>query len=72
MDESVKGKFKLILRGDLKYTSNNLAANMLISRLKKKMASDPDSFETCIQEIDSFAAKYPGVAKSDYANIMAL
>lgn len=72
MDENIKMKFKQILDGQIRYTSPNLAINMLISRLQKKYINDPGCFEACVQEFDAFAEKYPGVIKSDYANILAL
>ncbi|MCR4651518.1 MAG: hypothetical protein K5662_07150 [Lachnospiraceae bacterium] len=72
MDANIKGKFKQILEGKVKYTSGNLAVNMLISRLQKKIAADPGSFDACIQEIDAFAAKYPSIVQTDYAKILAL
>ena len=72
MDANIKVKFKQILEGKLKYTSQNLAINMLISRMQKKLSEDPGSFEACIAEIDTFAAKYPNVVKNDFANILSL
>ena len=72
MDANVKLKFKEILEGKIKYTSQNLAVNIMVTRLQKKMKDNPNSFEACIQEVDAFAAKYPNVIKADFANIMAL
>ena len=72
MDAVVQGKIEKILRGELKYTSSNLAFNMLISKMQKKLQLDPGSMEACMRELDEFLAKYPIVAKVDLANIAAL
>ena len=37
MDAAVQEKVKKILRGELRYTSTNLAFNMLISKMKKRV-----------------------------------
>ena len=72
MDASVQGKIEKILKKELKYTSTNLAFNMMISKMQKKVASDPDAMGSCMKEMDEFLAKYPIVAKVDLANIAAL
>lgn len=72
MDANTQAKVEKILKGELKYTSTNLALNMMISKLKKKLAADPDSMEMCMKEMDEFLAKYPIVSKVDLANIAAL
>ena len=45
---------------------------MLISKMQKKVESDPDAMGSCMKEMDEFLAKYPIVAKVDLANIAAL
>ena len=72
MDAAVQEKVEKIFRGELKYTSSNLAFNMLITKLQKKLKSDPESMEACRKEMDAFLSKYPIVAKVDLANIAAL
>ena len=72
MDAAVQEKVEKILKGELKYTSSNLAFNMQITKLQKKLKSDPGSMEACRKEMDAFLAKYPIVAKVDLANIAAL
>ena len=72
MDASVQEKVKKILRGELRYTSTNLAFNMLISKMQKRLKADPGSMESCMKEMDEFLAKYPIVAKVDLANIAVL
>jgi hypothetical protein len=72
MEASVKEKMEKIFRGELSYSSSNLAFNMLISKSKKKLAEDPECMDTCIRELELFLAKYPIVAKVDLANIAAL
>ena len=72
MDVNVQEKVKSILRGELRYTSSNLAFNMLISKMQKKLKADPQSMDACMKEMDEFLAKYPIVAKVDLANIAAL
>lgn len=72
MDAAALENVKKILRGELRYTSSNLALNMLISKMQKKLQADPQSMESCMKEMDAFIAKYPIVAKVDLANIAAL
>ncbi len=72
MDTKIRTKMEDILSGRLKYTSSNLAFNMLISKMQKKVKADPGSIDVCIGEIDDFVTKYPIVAKVDFINIAAL
>ncbi len=72
MDPNVREKMEKILRGELRYTSANLAFNMLISKMQKRVQSDPASLNACINEIELFLKKYTIVAKVDMANIAAL
>ncbi len=72
MEALAQEKMEKLLRGEVKYTSSNLALNMLISKMQKRLQSDPQSMETCIKEMDEFMSKYPIVAKVDFANIVAL
>ena len=72
MDPTVREKMEKIMKGELRYTSANLAFNMLISKMQKRVQSDPDSLNTCINEIELFLNKYTIVAKVDLANIAAL
>lgn len=72
MDAAVQEKVKNILRGELRYTSTNLAFNMLISKMKKRVKEDPASMDACMKETEAFLSKYPIVAKVDLANIAAL
>ena len=72
MDAIAREKLQNILRGELRYTSTNLAFNMLISKMQKRLQSDPQSLEACMKEMDEFLSKYPIVAKVDLANIAAL
>ena len=72
MDANTQAKVEKIFKGELKYTSTNLALNMMISKMQKKLSADPQSMEECMKEMDEFLAKYPIVAKVDLANIAAL
>ncbi|MBR3524954.1 MAG: hypothetical protein IKO11_03820 [Lachnospiraceae bacterium] len=72
MEANIRGKLEKILRGELKYTSMNLAFNMLITKLKKKVQADPGSMDACMKEMEEFLSKYTIVAKVDLANIAAL
>lgn len=72
MDVAVQEKLKKILRGELRYTSTNLAFNMMISKLQKKIQADPGNMDACMSEMEEFFAKYRIVAKVDLANIAAL
>ena len=72
MEALAQEKIEKLLRGEVKYTSSNLALNMLISKMQKRLQSDSQSMEACIKEMDEFMSKYPIVAKVDLANIVAL
>jgi hypothetical protein len=72
MDAAVQEKIEKVLKRELKYTSTNLAFNMLISKMQKRLQSDPSSMEACMKEMEEFLSKYPIVAKVDLANIAAL
>ncbi len=72
MNEIVYEKIQKILLGELRYTSSNLALNMLISKMQKKVLDNPDSMESCMNEIKEFAARSPIIAKVDFANIAKL
>lgn len=72
MDGFVQENIRRILRGELRYTSTNLAFNMMISKMQKRIKEDPSCIEACLSEMDEFLAKYPIVAKVDLANIAAL
>ena len=72
MEANAQAKMEKILKGELKYTSSNLAFNMMISKMQKKVAQDANNMSACLEEMDEFLAKYPIVAKVDLANIAAL
>ena len=72
MDVNAQAKLEKILKGELKYSSSNLAFNMMISKMQKKMQQDPENLAACMSEMEEFLAKYPIVAKVDLANIAAL
>ncbi len=72
MDPAVREKVMRILKGELKYTSTNLAFNMLISKMQKRLQADMGSMDACMKEMDAFLSRYPIVAKVDLANIALL
>ena len=72
MDANAQAKVEKILKGELKYSSTNLAFNMLITKMKKRVQQDPETLGDCMKEMEDFLAKYPIVAKVDLANIAAL
>ena len=72
MDAAVSEKIKKLLRRELRYTSTNLAFNMMISKMQKKLDADPAAMDDCMKEMEMFLGKYPIVAKVDLANITAL
>ena len=72
MDAAVSEKIKKLLRRELRYTSTNLAFNMMISKMQKKLDADPAAMGDCMKEMEMFLGKYPIVAKVDLANIAAL
>ena len=72
MDTVVQEKLELILKGKLSFTSGNLAFNMLINRLKRKVSENPDCISDCIRDINEFGTKYPKVVAIDFAIIASL
>ena len=72
MDANVSKKVEMILKGELKYTSTNLAFNMMITKMRKKIEADPSNVDGCMKEMEEFLSRYPIVAKVDLANIAAL
>lgn len=72
MESNARAKLEKILKGELKYTSSNLAFNMMIAKMQKKIRQDEEDMDSCMKEMDEFFAKYPIVAKVDLANIAAL
>ena len=72
MDVNLENNLKLMLLGRLKYTSDNLAFNMLIRKLQRKAEENPESIDSCVKEIDIFAQKYSKVVATDLARIAAL
>ena len=66
MEALAQEKVEKLLRGEIKYTSSNLALNMLISKMQKRIQADPANMESCIKEMDEFLSKYPIVAKVDH------
>ena len=72
MDAVVREKIEKILYGELRYTSANLAFNIMISKMQKRLKANSVDMETCMKEMEEFLAKYPIVAKVDLANIAAL
>ena len=72
MDAIVQDKVVKVLKGELRYSSSNLAFNMLISKMQKKLKADAGSLDACMAEMEEFLKKYPIVAKVDLANIAAL
>ena len=72
MAPNVQTKLEQLLRGELKYTSDNLGLNMLITRLQKKVAEDSDCMGECVHELEEFAGKYPTLVSADFDKIAAL
>ena len=72
METNVQEKLQLVLQGKLSFTSGNLAFNMLINKLKRKVSENPDCINDCIREIDELGSKYPKVVATDFAVIAGL
>ncbi len=72
MEAVVQEKVERILKCELKYSSSNPAFNMLITKMQKRLKSDPEAMEPCLKELEAFLKKYPIVAKVDLANIAEL
>ncbi len=71
-EDIVRENLRKILTGELKYSSSNVAFNIMISKLRKRLQKNPDCMEECLKEINDFMEKYPIVAKVDLASIAAL
>ncbi len=72
MESEIRTNMEKILTGKLTYKSQNLAFNMMISRMQMKLKSEPGNFDLCMNELDEFAAKYPSVIQVDYDRIACL
>ena len=72
MSPEVLTKFQEILKGNIKYTSGNLGLNMLISRLQRRVTTDPKTMESCLKEVDEFAARFANVMGDDFDKIAKL
>ena len=72
MDANIENKLKQIIQGQLRYTSDNLAFNMLIKKQQRKYDDDPGCIALCIDEIETFASKYAKIVATDFAKIEAL
>jgi len=72
MDSNVKVNLQRLLEGQINYSSGNLAFNMLINRLKRRVIEDSGSMDACIKEIENFGVKYPKVAAADFSAIASL
>ena len=72
MEINVEEKIRLILQGKLSFTSGNLAFNLLINKLKRKVNENPGCIADCIREIEEFGSKYPKVVATDFAVIASL
>ena len=72
MDSVIADKLKLVLQGHARYSSENLAFNLLIKKLQRKIEADPGCVDACLKEIDEFALKYEKIVATDFAKISAL
>lgn len=72
MAPEVRKNFELLLKGELQYTSPNFGFNMLIGKLQKRVANNPKSMESCIDEADRFASKYQRMARDEFSKIANL
>ncbi|MCR5482530.1 MAG: hypothetical protein K6F52_07015 [Clostridia bacterium] len=66
MPKQALDKFCRIIRGELSYTSSNLAVNLLLSRLTKQYKQDPSSMDSCIEQLNEFAKKYAAFMEKEY------
>lgn len=67
MPKQALDKFCRIIKGELTYTSANLAVNLLLSRLTKQYKSDPTCMDNCIEQLNEFAQKYAAFMDKEYA-----
>lgn len=74
MQKNVEDKFSSIIKGDISYTSENLAVNLLLSRLIKRYQSDSSAqvMQACIAEVDDFSKKYASFMAQEFEAVLAL
>jgi len=72
MEDNVREKLQMLLRGQIRYSSENLAFNMLIKKLQRRVEQDPRALDICINEAKEFAEKYPKITATDFAKIASL
>ena len=72
MAPEVQKNVEYILEGKVRYTSNNLGLNMLISKLQRKVSENPSSMGDCLSEIDNFFSKYQTMMAGEVKRIAEL
>ncbi len=72
MTDALQSKMRLILQGQIKFTSENLGFNMLLSRTQHKISEQEASVDDCMEEIELFLDRFENIMKSELEKIEAL
>ncbi len=72
MAPEVQANVEKILEDKIHFVSTNLGLNMLISKLKRRVAEDPSSLSACVEEIDTFLSKYQSMMAGEVTKLAAL
>lgn len=66
--------FRKLIEQKVKYQSDNLGLNLLISRLQRKYAGDPSNevLDGCVQEMNAFFSKYEKILQNETEKLKTL
>lgn len=66
--------FKRLIKNEVKYQSNNLGLNLLITRLQRRYTINQTAAELdrCLQEMNAFFTKYSAIMKNDIERLKKL
>lgn len=65
------GKWAKLVTGELSHNFNNVAAGLLLSRLRREMQAkpEPQTLQKCLDEEYAFFEKYERILSQDIATI---
>lgn len=66
--------FKRLIEKEVKYQSDNLGLNLLITRLQRKYSTNrtPEEMNFCLQEMKAFFTKYKTIMQNDIEELKNL
>lgn len=70
----LESKFEKLIRGQVKYKSDSLSFNLLISRLQKKYGANQtaEELKSCLKEMNAFCEKYSAVVAKELEGLKKL